>query len=113
MSQASPASSSAVSIPPSTSNSTRKLRKPTIPRRKPRLAALKGKIAIANARLAYQDYKRLFAGDALAEAGSQARQATAAAVGLDRDQKQGLQRRSRRRGTDRQRYGQHRPSGNS
>ena len=34
------------------------------PAEKQRLTALKGKIAIANAKLAYQDYKRLFAGDA-------------------------------------------------
>jgi transaldolase/glucose-6-phosphate isomerase len=33
------------------------------PGEKERLAALKGKIAIANAKMAYQDYKRLFAGD--------------------------------------------------
>jgi transaldolase / glucose-6-phosphate isomerase len=32
------------------------------PIEKQRLAALKGKVAIANAKLAYQDYKRLFAG---------------------------------------------------
>jgi transaldolase/glucose-6-phosphate isomerase len=32
------------------------------PREKERLAALKGKVAIANAKLAYQDYKRLFSG---------------------------------------------------
>jgi len=32
------------------------------PSEKERLAALKGKVAIANAKLAYQDYKRLFAG---------------------------------------------------
>ncbi|OJU28863.1 MAG: transaldolase [Nitrobacter sp. 62-13] len=33
------------------------------PAEKQRLASLKGKVAIANAKLAYQDYKRLFAGD--------------------------------------------------
>jgi transaldolase / glucose-6-phosphate isomerase len=33
------------------------------PGEKERLAALKGKIAIANAKMAYQDYKRLFEGD--------------------------------------------------
>jgi transaldolase/glucose-6-phosphate isomerase len=33
------------------------------PSEKERLASLKGKVAIANAKLAYQDYKRLFAGD--------------------------------------------------
>ena len=32
------------------------------PSQKQRLAALKGKVAIANAKLAYQDYKRLFSG---------------------------------------------------
>jgi transaldolase / glucose-6-phosphate isomerase len=32
------------------------------PHEKERLAALKGKVAIANAKLAYQDYKRLFSG---------------------------------------------------
>ena len=33
------------------------------PAEKERLAALKGKVAIANAKLAYQDYKRLFSGE--------------------------------------------------
>jgi transaldolase/glucose-6-phosphate isomerase len=33
------------------------------PSEKERLAGLKGKVAIANAKLAYQDYKRLFAGE--------------------------------------------------
>jgi len=43
------------------------------PAEKERLASLKGKIAIANAKLAYQDYKRLFSGprwDALAAEGA-------------------------------------------
>jgi transaldolase/glucose-6-phosphate isomerase len=40
-----------------------KIAKANDPAEKERLAALKGKIAIANAKLAYQDYKRLFAGD--------------------------------------------------
>ena len=34
----------------------------TIPTEKERLAALKGKVAVANAKLAYQEYKRLFSG---------------------------------------------------
>ncbi len=46
----------------STSSSTRRSRAPTIPAEKERLAALKGKVAIANAKVAYQDYKRLFSG---------------------------------------------------
>jgi len=39
-----------------------KIAKANDPSEKERLAALKGKVAIANAKLAYQDYKKLFAG---------------------------------------------------
>src|SRR5580693_2053153 len=39
-----------------------KIAKANDPTEKERLTALKGKVAIANAKLAYQDYKRLFAG---------------------------------------------------
>ncbi|MFZ2155918.1 MAG: bifunctional transaldolase/phosoglucose isomerase [Bradyrhizobium sp.] len=39
-----------------------KIAKANDPTEKARLAALKGKVAIANAKLAYQDYKRLFSG---------------------------------------------------
>jgi len=39
-----------------------KLARANDPSEKERLSALKGKVAIANAKLAYQDYKRLFAG---------------------------------------------------
>src|SRR4051794_4348836 len=39
-----------------------KIAKANDPSEKERLSALKGKVAIANAKLAYQDYKRLFAG---------------------------------------------------
>jgi transaldolase/glucose-6-phosphate isomerase len=39
-----------------------RIAKASDPTEKARLAALKGKIAIANAKLAYQDYKRLFSG---------------------------------------------------
>ena len=62
MSPASPASSSAASTAPSTSSSTRRSPRPTTPPRRSGCAALKGKVAIANAKLAYQDYKRLFSG---------------------------------------------------
>ncbi|MGX1284320.1 transaldolase [Bradyrhizobium elkanii] len=40
-----------------------KIAKANDPHEKERLAALKGKVAIANAKLAYQDYKHLFAGN--------------------------------------------------
>ena len=62
MSPASRASSSAASIARSTSSSTRRSRRANDPSEKERLSALKGKVAIANAKLAYQDYKKLFAG---------------------------------------------------
>src|SRR5690348_8375200 len=39
-----------------------KIAKANDPSEKERLASLKGKVAIANAKMAYQDYKRLFAG---------------------------------------------------
>ena len=51
-----------------------------------RPTALKGKAAIANARLAYEVYEQAFATDRWARAGGQGRQPAAAAVGLDRGQ---------------------------
>jgi transaldolase / glucose-6-phosphate isomerase len=50
-----------------------KIAKANDPSEKERLAALKGKVAIANAKMAYQDYKRLFSGarwEALAAKGA-------------------------------------------
>ena len=77
---------------------------PASARRSP---ALRGKVAIANAKLAYQRYKRLFAGAALGEAPRQGRAGAAAAVGEHRDQEPGLQRRALCRGADRRRHRQH------
>ena len=65
-------------------------RAPTIPTKKRRLAALKGKVAIANAKLAYQHLFAALRRRALAGAQAQRRQAAAAAVGVDRHQEQGL-----------------------
>ena len=48
--------------------------------------ALKGKAAIANARLAYALYEEVFAGDRCAALEAQGRQQAASAVGLDRRQ---------------------------
>ena len=62
MSRASRASSSAGSTARSTRSSTTRSPRPTIPPRRRGSSALKGKVAIANAKLAYQDYKRLFSG---------------------------------------------------
>ena len=75
---------------------------------KEQLEALKGKVAIANAKIAYQHYKKVIASERWKKLAAKGAQGAAAAVGLDRHQKQGLQRRSLRRGTDRPRHGQHR-----
>ena len=60
------------------------------PDEKARLSALKGKVAIANAKLAYQRYLRLFAGARWEALAAARRQAAAAALGFDRHQEQGL-----------------------
>ena len=71
-----------------------------------RLEALKGKVAIANAKLAYRHLPDF----SLARAGARSpgrRRAAAAALGLDLDQEPGLPRRALRRRADRPRHGQH------
>ena len=65
---------------------------------------LKGKLAIANAKLAYQRYQELFSGRALGVPGRQGRDAAALPLGLDLDEEPGLPRRPLRRGADRPRY---------
>ena len=54
---------------------------------------LKGKLAIANAKLAYQTYLEIFSGARVGGAGGQGRDAAALPVGLDLDQEPGLPRR--------------------
>ena len=58
-----------------------KIAKANDPSEKERLSALKGKIVIANAKMAYQDYKHLFSG-ALGQAQGQGRKTATAAVGV-------------------------------
>ena len=62
MSRAWRASSSAASTPSVDKQLDEKIAQANDPSEKERLAALKGKVAIANAKIAYQDYKRLFSG---------------------------------------------------
>ena len=60
------------------------------PSEKERLAALKGKVAIANAKLAYQEYKRLFSGarwDRLAAKGAKPQRLLWASTGFRHEQK--------------------------
>jgi transaldolase/glucose-6-phosphate isomerase len=61
------------------------------PTEKERLAALKGKVAIANAKLAYQEYKRLFSGtrwDRLAAKGARPQRLLWASTGTKTDRSQ-------------------------
>ena len=110
-SRASPASSSAASTRPSTSCSIRRSREANDPAEKRALAALKGKVAIANAKLAYQRYKRHLRGRALGDARAQGRTAAAPALGQHRHQEPGLQRRALCRGADRPGHRQHDAAG--
>ena len=64
----------------------RKIARANDPDEKGRLNALKGKIAVANAKLAYQHYLRLFAGERWQALQGKWRQAAAAVVGVDRYQ---------------------------
>ena len=73
--------------------------------------ALRGKVAIANAKLAYQHYLELIGSErwkALAAAGAHA---AAPAVGQHRREGQGLSRHAVCRGADRPRHGQHHAAG--
>ncbi|MGY4306659.1 transaldolase [Bradyrhizobium sp. USDA 4369] len=78
------------------------------PTEKERLTALKGKIAIANAKMAYQDYKRLFSGarwERLAAKGAKPQRLLWASTGT---KNKDYSDSSLRRGTDRSQHRQHR-----
>ena len=68
---------------------------------------LKGKLAIANAKLAYQTYTGDLRGRAVGGAGGQGRDQAALPVGVDLDQEPRLPRRDLRRGARRAGHGQH------
>ena len=67
-------------------------------RQRATLTGLRGKVAIANAKLAYQRYKTSFRRRPLGEAARQGRASAAAALGKHRNEGQELQRRALRRG---------------
>ena len=77
------ASSSPASTPRPTSGSTRSAR-----------PELKGKLAIANAKLAYQRYQELFSGPRWERARSEGRDDAALPLGVDVDEEPGLPRRA-------------------
>ncbi len=60
------------------------------PAEKARLQGLKGKIAIANAKLAYQRYKKIYSDERWQRLAQQGRADAAAAMGQHRHQEQGL-----------------------
>ena len=68
---------------------------------------LKGKLAIANAKLAYQTYREVFMDAGVGGAGGQGRDQAALPVGVDRRQEPGLQGHGLRRGARRARHRQH------
>ena len=68
----------------------KKIAAATDPAEKARLQGLKGKVAIANAKLAYQLYKKIYADARWQRLAQQGRADTAAAVGQHRNQEQGL-----------------------
>ena len=68
---------------------------------------LLGKLAIANAKLAYQTYKEVFSTPGVGGAGGQGRVQAALPVGVDGRQEPGLQGHGLRRGARRPRHGQH------
>ena len=72
---------------------------------------LKGKLAIANAKLAYRTYQEIFSGSEWEDAGEQGRDGAALPVGVDVDQEPRVPRRDLRRGADRARHGQHDAAG--
>jgi len=71
------------------------------------LDRLRGQIAIANAKLAYQRYKRLFTGPRWEKLRAKGARVQRLAMGEYRDQESGLQRRVVRGRANCRRYGQH------
>ncbi len=68
---------------------------------------LQGKLAIANAKLAYQQYLKAFSGDRWQALAAEGAHAAALPVGVDVDQEPRLPRRPVRRGADRAGHGEH------
>ena len=74
------------------------------------LKAVKGKVAIANAKLAYVWYQDFVKGDRWQALAAKGRDAATPAMGVDRHQEPGIFRCHVSRFADRPRYGQHRPA---
>ena len=72
---------------------------------------LQGRLAIANAKLAYAHWAQAFAGERWAYLASQGRTVAAMPLGVDLDEEPGLSRRHVRRGADRPGDGEHDAAG--
>ncbi len=70
---------------------------------------VRGQVASASAKMAYQIYKEIFGGRPLRRAGGPGRHRPASSLGQYRHQEPGLQRREVHRGDHRARHGQHHP----
>ena len=73
---------------------------------------VRGQVAIASAKMAYQIYKEIFGSDRFKKLADAGRSCPAAALGQHRHQEPGLQRREIRRDTHRSGHGQHGPGRN-
>ena len=80
-------------------------------RRLPEDSPLRGKAAVANAKLAYAAVPRALLGTALGRAGGEGRAAAAAAVGVDVDQEPGVLAHAVRRRAHRSRHREHARAG--
>ena len=69
------------------------------------LRSLMGKVAIANAKLAYQSYKNIFAGPRWQALAARGATNAARSVGQHQHEESRISRRALRRRTDRARYG--------
>ena len=77
------------------------------PRRRSATPTLQGKLAIANAKLAYEHFLEAFSGPRWEFLEGKGATQAAVPVGLDVDEEPGLPRRDLRRGADRARHGEH------
>ena len=80
---------------------------------KARLESLVGKVAIANAKMAYQSFKRIFSGPAWEALAAKGAHGPARALGQHRHQEPGLPRRDLHRGADRAGHREHGAAGHA
>ena len=90
-----------------------KLKNPSDPAQQALLKSLKGKVAIANGKLAYQGYQGIFSGPRWQSSGQQRSADTTRIVGEHEHEKSSVQRRHVRRGTYWPGHSEHHASGDN